>query len=97
MAPIGQYAADGSINVTVVSGATTVGRVAADGSLNVVSTGTASATVRSVNHPSGATWVTLDNTGPNSANAADGTMNVTTTPYAGKGAERVTVVSGSLP
>lgn len=93
----GLYATDGSLNVTVVSGATVTGRLAANGSLNVVSTGTTTGPVRSVNHACGAAWVKLDNTGPNSANAADGSLNVTTSPYNGKGATRVTVVSGSLP
>lgn len=87
------YAADGSINVTVVDGTALIGRYAANGSWNVFQT---TGTQRGAYHPCGAFNVTVDNTGPNAIRAADGSMNVTTTPFNGKGAQRVTVVAGAF-
>lgn len=87
------YATDGSINVSVVTGATITGLHAANGSWNVFQT---TGTQRGAYHPCGAFNVTVDNTGPNSIRAADGSMNVTTTPFNGKGAQRVTVVAGAF-
>lgn len=90
----GVYAADGSLNVTVVDGSTRTGLYAADGSINVVlSPGSGFV---GLYHPCGAYYVTLVTVGPANYYAADGSMNVTQSPYITTGATRVTAVSGSL-
>lgn len=90
------YAADGSINVTVVDGSSYTGLYAADGSVNVIKS-TGSAYVGAY-HPCGAWWVTLTpapSTGGAPIRAPDGSLNVSTSPYT-NGGQKVTVVSGSL-
>lgn len=85
----GIYAANGSINVTVVDGTTFTGLYARDGSWNVVvSDGIG---FKGRYHPCGGYWVT-NSTGPGFY-AADGSMNVSETAGA---VQRVTVISGSL-
>lgn len=88
------YAADGSINVTVVDGTTRTGLYAADGSWNVVvSDGIDHA---GVYHPCGAYWVTVLEDGPEGIYATDGSLYVQESPYTYTGGLRVTVVSGNL-
>lgn len=90
----GVYAADGSLNVTVVNGLTYTGLYAADGSINVVlSPGTGFV---GLYHPCGAWYVTLITSGLAGYQAIDGSLNVTQSPYVITGAVRVTAVSGSL-
>ena len=89
----GLYAADGSINVTVVDGTAYTGLYAADGSWNVVK---ADGFHFGYFHPCGAMLVTVATSGPSSAHAPDGSLYVEETPYTYSGAMRVTVVSGSL-
>lgn len=90
----GVYAADGSLNVTVVDGSTRTGLYAADGSINVaLSPGSGFV---GLYHSCGAWYVTLITSGPANYYAADGSMNVTQSPYVLTGATRVTAVSGSL-
>lgn len=90
----GIRAADGSLNVTVVSGSSLTGLYAADGSINVVLS-PASGYVGAY-HPCGAWYVTRVTSGINGYYAADGSMNVAESPYTSTGAVRVTAVSGSL-
>lgn len=90
----GLYAADGSLNVTVVSGSSFTGVYAADGSVNVVlSPGVGFVGLYA---PCGAWYVTLITSGLAGRYAVDGSMNVTQSPYVITGAVRVTAVSGSL-
>src|SRR5271167_1513005 len=93
----GLYAADGSYNVTVVSGATYTGLYAADGSLNVVQdTGSV---YKGLYNPCGAynvVYVTTPvGTGPLPLYGPNGDWQVSTTPYTA-GGKPVTVVSGSF-
>ncbi len=90
------YAADGSMNVTVVDGLSYTGLHAADGSINVILA--SGLTYVGAYHPCGAWWVTVaptPSTYPNPIRAPDGSLNVSETPYT-NGGQRVTVVSGSL-
>ena len=90
----GVYAADGSLNLTVVSGSTLTGLYAPDGSINVVlSPGSGYV---GAYHPCGAWYVTVVTTGIYGYYAPDGSMNVVESPYAATGAVRVTAVSGDL-
>jgi len=98
------HAADGSINVTVVAGTTTLGTTAADGSMNVVSLAAPIQTDPQVGvyDNSGAFNVVLNNTtaAPIGSYALNGAYNVATNAGRGirdpNGALRVTVVSGAL-
>lgn len=93
---MGYYAADGSMNVTVVAGSSYTGLHAADGSINVILAPGGSYV--GAYHPCGAYYVTVAPaapTRPNPIKAPDGSMNVSETPYT-NGGQRVTVVSGSL-
>lgn len=87
----GVYAVDGSLRVTVVTGATYVGTYAPDGSLNVK----VRSTETGYYHSSGAMLVTVRSSTGASVYAPDGSLYVSTTPYV-YGSQRVTVVSGSL-
>lgn len=87
------YAADGSLNITVVNGNTYTGLYAADGSINVVVSNGSS--IVGAYHPCGAWWVTVAGSGLLPARAPDGSLYIATTPYTTRGT-RVTVVSGSL-
>jgi hypothetical protein len=90
------YAADGSLNVTVVAGSSYTGLYAADGSLNVIAAPGGSYV--GAYHACGALYVTpvTDNT-LRSIRAADGSLYVTNTGMPGKNqGQPVTVVSGSL-
>jgi hypothetical protein len=90
----GIYAADGSLNVTVVDGNSLTGLYAADGSLNVVlSPGSGYIGAYA---PCGAWYVTLITSGVVGYYAADGSLNVAESPYTAQGAVRVTAVSGDL-
>ena len=95
MAYNGLYAANGSMNVTVVSGSTNVGRYAADGSLNVI-VSPGGSYVGSY-HPCGAAYVTVSPGTLVPVDAPDGSMYVTvaSAPSTNSG-QPVTVVSGSL-
>lgn len=90
----GIYAADGTINVTVVDGTSRVNTYAADGSLNVqVSPGTGWVGIFA---PCGALYITpYEGAGPTTYYAADGSVNMkeTLSPFGGM---RVTVISGAL-
>lgn len=88
----GYYAADGSMNVTVVSGTTGTGLYARDGSINVVKS---SGSANGAYHPCGALWVTVATSGGHPLRAPDGSLYVSESPYT-NGGQRVTVVSGSL-
>ena len=90
------YAADGSLNITVVPGTSVTGLQAADGSLNVVQS--AGGTPIGIMHSCGALNVTnvAGGTSPVSYNAEDGSVNVIESPYSPTGALKVTVVSGTL-
>ncbi len=88
------YAADGSLNVTVVDGNSLTGLYAADGSINVVEA--PGGTYVGAYHPCGAWYVTLVTSGVVGYYAADGSMNVAESPYTAKGAVRITRVSGSF-
>lgn len=90
----GLHAADGSLNVTVVSGTSLTGLYAADGSINVVVTDGSSYV--GAYAPCGAWNVFLVTSGIKGYYAPNGAMNVTQTPYLVSGAVRVTVLSGSL-
>lgn len=87
------YAADGSINVTVVNGATRTGLYAANGSINVTQDATVT---RGYYHPCGAVRVTRADGTYKQRQHPDGSIIVVTTPYAAKYAQRITVVAGSL-
>jgi hypothetical protein len=87
----GVYAADGSLNVTVVDGNTRTGLYAADGSLYVVA---ASPSFFGAYHPCGAFLVTPTTTGVLARYAFDGSLYVTENDA--DGAQRITVVSGSF-
>lgn len=89
----GLYAANGSINVTVVDGSTYTGLYAPDGSWNVVQVdGT---TAVGAYHACGALNVFKYVSGQPSARHISGALMVTTTPFV-QGATKVNVVSGSL-
>lgn len=90
----GVYAADGSLNITIVSGSSLTGLYAADGSINVVISSGSSPV--GAYHPCGAWYITRVTSGVVGYYAANGSMNVVTSPYAATGAVRVTVVGGSF-
>ena len=87
------YAADGSINITVVDGNSYVGRYAPNGSMNVVVTD--GSTLTGLHHRSGAMHVVNTNSNVLSAQHPSGGIYVSDSTYA-NGSLRVTVVSGSL-
>lgn len=90
----GYYAADGSMNVTVVNGLSNVGIYAADGSINVILS--PGGTNVGAYHPCGAWYVSIVPAGTwVPARAPDGSLYVYTGAYTGVG-RQVTVVSGSL-
>src|SRR5258705_12077968 len=89
----GLYAANGTINVTVVSGASITGKYAVDGSWNVVQV--FGGTFTGLNHPCGALNVFVTAASPPGYYAACGAMNVSTTGNL-PNTVPVTVVSGSL-
>lgn len=90
------YAADGSMNVTVVGGTTYSGLYAADGSINVIASPGSSYV--GLYHPCGALYVTpVTDTTFRPLLAPDGSMYVTNTGMPAKNqGQPVTVVSGSL-
>lgn len=89
------YAANGSVNVTVVDGSVYTGLYAADGSINVVKA-TGSVYVGAY-HPCGAKWVTLSPGSFVGVQAPDGSMYVNDTgSVSTNSGQPVTVVSGSL-
>lgn len=95
----GIAAADGSLNVTVVSGSSYTGVYAADGSINVIQS--PGGTYVGAYHPCGAWYVTLisNPSTPTPLRAADGSLNIYTTLGINKntiGGQAVTVVSGSF-
>lgn len=91
----GYYAANGSINISVVDGSTYTGLMAADGSVNVV-VSTGSSYVGAY-HPCGAWYVTVSPGTLVPLRAPDGSLYVSTAgmPSTNQG-QPVTVVSGSL-
>jgi len=88
------YAADGSINVTVVPGTSRTGLYAADGSWNVVLS--LNTTPVGVYHPCGALWVTVVGSGDRGIYHPDGSLYVQESPYTYSAGLRVTAVSGDL-
>lgn len=90
---MGLYAADGSINVSVVDGLTYVGAYAANGSYNVI----AGPSTSGLYHPSGAHYVATAPINTNVGRSApDGSWYVAQSPYNPSGAMRITVVAGAL-
>lgn len=90
----GLYAADGSLNVTVVSGTSYTGLYAANGSYNVIkSPGTS---LVGAYHPCGAMWVSISPGTLSPMRAPDGSLYVQRSPYKENAGQKVTVVSGSL-
>lgn len=90
----GLYAANGSVNVSVVSGSSYTGLYAADGSWNAVKS--AGGTFIGLYHACGALNVTVAPAATViSRFAPDGSLYVYTGAYTGMG-QQVTVVSGSL-
>lgn len=90
---MGLYAANGSFNVTVVSGAARTGLQAANGSYNVVSSDGSSRT--GSHHACGAINVVVAASGVKSKHSPSGGWYVSETPFTNKGTP-VTVVSGVL-
>lgn len=90
----GFYAADGGMRVSVVSGSSYTGLYAADGSINVVNR-TGVTTPVGAYHPCGALNVVVPSSPTFIRRAANGSLNVTISPYT-NGGVHVTVVSGSL-
>lgn len=86
------YAADGSFNVTVVSGTTLTGLYADNGSINVVQVD--GNTLTGLYHPCGAWCVVVTTTQPG-VYAPCGALNVSVSPYVSSSV-RVTPVSGSF-
>lgn len=91
----GVYAADGSLNVTVVDGSTRTGIYAANGSLNVVLAPSPVTAPVGAYHPCGAWYVTVAPSGVHPIRAPDGSLYVSESPYTDFG-QRVTAVSGDL-
>jgi hypothetical protein len=93
---MGFYAADGSMNVTVVDGLSYTGLHASDGSINVIKSPGGSYV--GAYHPCGAWWVTLTPGGAVPIRAPDGSMYVDDTglSFNKNTGQRVTVVSGTL-
>lgn len=91
---MGLYAANGTINVTVVSGSAFVGAYAADGSLNVLEAPGNAFVGRTA--PCGAMYVTVAPGTFVGSYAPDGSVYVTDDVLERSGALRVTVVSGNL-
>lgn len=91
----GLYAANGSINVTVVTGSVYTGLYAPDGSINVIAS--SGSIYVGAYHPCGAWWVTVSPGTLIPLRAPDGSLYVTNAgmPSSNKG-QPVTVVSGSL-
>lgn len=93
------YAADGSLNVTVVNGATYTGLYAADGSYNVF---VVDGTVYVGEYAPCGAWNVRTAPAPAAGSGAqtqtspEGGLYVSQTPYT-NGAQRVTVVSGVIP
>jgi len=90
----GLHAADGSINVTVVNGASITGAYAANGSLNVIHP--AGGGVKGATHPCGAMYVTNSPGTLVPMRAPDGSLYVQVSPYKENSGQKVTVVSGAL-
>lgn len=92
----GLFAANGSLNVTVVDGSAFTGTTAPDGSLNVVVAPTPVTDPVGSYHPCGALYVTTsDGTVFLPLRAPDGSLYVTEENVYNSG-QRVTVVSGSF-
>lgn len=87
----GLYAADGSLNVSVVAGTSFTGLYAADGSWNIIH----DTTNNGPYHPCGALRVTHVTTNQTDIYAADGSLNVSVSPYV-TNSRNITVVSGVL-
>jgi hypothetical protein len=88
------YAADGSINITVVDGSTYTGVYAEDGSLNVVVSD--GSQLVGAHHPCGALWVTVSDGDFSPIRAADGSLYITEDTSLHNSGLRVTVVAGDL-
>ncbi len=82
----GLYAADGSMNVTVVSGLSFTGLYAADGSINVIISPGSSFV--GAYHPCGAWYVTVSPGTLVPIRAPDGSLYVQTSPYTGNSKAR---------
>lgn len=92
--PPGLYAADGSINVTVVAGNVYTGLYAADGSWNVIKP--PGGVYVGAYHPCGALYVTPTPGTLVPIRAPDGSLYVQNTGVLKDSGQPVTVVSGSL-
>lgn len=92
----GLYAADGSWNVTLVTGTTYTGLYSNSGGYNIVF---APGNVYvGAQHPCGALWVTTAPSSiyPTPARAPDGSLYVSVSPYV-NGGQRITLIGLSLP
>lgn len=87
-------AADGSLNVTVVSGVTHTGIYAPDGSINIIASPGSSWV--GAYHPCGAWYVTVSPGTLVPARAPDGSLYVQQSPFKQNSGQNITVVSGSL-
>lgn len=88
------YAADGSFNVSIVSGSSYTGLMAADGSYNVVKAPGGSYV--GAYAPCGAYYVTVTDSAKRGFRAPDGSLYVSSSPYVPNGAARITIVAGSF-
>lgn len=95
MAYVGKFAADGSMNVTIVLGSVYTGLYAADGSINVVMSSGNSVYVGAY-HPCGAWWVSLSPGTLVPLRASDGSLYINTTNSNTNSGQPVTVISGNL-
>src|SRR6266576_5419362 len=89
----GLHAADGSINITIVSGLAITGLYAADGSLNIVIRN--GLTITGIYHPCGAINAVVTTGSVLGFYHPCGAMNISVSPYV-SASVHVTVVSGSI-
>lgn len=87
------YAADGSLNITIVDGNTYTGRYATDGSTYAVVTD--GSTYTGLHHRCGAMYIVNTNSAVTSIQHPSGGVYVSDSTYA-NGSIRVTVISGAL-
>jgi hypothetical protein len=94
----GLHAADGSINIAIVSGAAYTGSISVDGAQNAI-VAPGGSYVGST-HPCGAIYITNSPAPvggiPNPIRAPDGSLNCSVSPYT-NGGQHVTTVAGVFP
>lgn len=98
MAYTGRFAADGSWNIAIVSGAAYTGLTSADGAINAIAA--PGGTYVGATHACGAMYITNAPAPvggiPNPRRAPDGSLNASVSPYT-NGGQRVTVIAGVFP